>query len=100
MVLARYCSEVESTVLRGSHKELCKVLNAPDEFPLLQIPEQNEAIARLCASRLLEPAGGTRTHAATGTLRLTAQPEDVKHYVREHPTPASMFPTGATYRGV
>ena len=55
---------------------------------MLQIPEQNEAIARLCAARLLEPAGS----AAIGTLRLTAPLDDVKHYVREHPRLEHLFP--------
>lgn len=84
-------SEVHATLLRGRHKDLCTKLQACDEFPVLQIPEQNEAIARLCASRLLEPAGGT--------LRLTAQPDDIKHYVREHPALSHLFPTTAPAYG-
>jgi origin recognition complex subunit 1 len=81
-------AEVDRTALRGRHRDLCERLYAPEDFPVLQIPEQNEAIARLCAARLLEPAGS----AAIGTLRLTAPLDDVKHYVREHPRLEHLFP--------
>ena len=81
-------SEVDASLLRGRHRDLCVQLDAPYDFPPLQIPEQNEVLARLCASRVLELAGGT----STDTLRLTAQPDDVKHYVREHPRLAHLFP--------
>ena len=85
-------SEVDSTQLRGRHRDICASLRAPDDFPVLQIPEQNEVIARLCASRLLEPAGGT----ATGTLRITALPDDIKAIIREHPNLEKIFPVSAS----
>lgn len=77
-------SEVGATMLRERHKAICAQLRT-DEYPVLPIPEQNEAIARLCAARLLDPSAGT--------LRLTAQADDVKHVVRAIPTLAHLFPT-------
>ena len=68
-------SEVEETLLRHRHRQICTQLDAI-ELPALSAPEQNEAIARLCAARLLD--GG----ASAGTLRLTIQADDVKTTVR------------------
>ena len=83
-------SEVDATRLRDRHRALCTQLES-EEFPVLQKPEQNEVIARLCASRLLDACGSGAV--MTGTMRLTAQPEDVKHVVREHEALKHLFPT-------
>ena len=84
-------SEVDGKHLRERHKHLCETLRS-DDFPVLQIPEQNEVIARLCASRLLDPSGGSLTY---GTMRVTAQPDDIKDVVRKTPSLAHLFPQQA-----
>ena len=79
-------SEVEEAALRHRHTVICTTLSC-DELPVLSVPEQNEAIARLCAARLLDTAVGP------GTLRMTVQPEDVKATVRSVPRLSHLFPT-------
>ena len=89
-------SEVDATQLRQRHRAICAQLHAThgaaaaEEFPVLQIPEQNEAVARLCAARLLDATGGGSV--LSGNLRLTAAPEDVRHVVRGHETLKHLFP--------
>ena len=67
------------------HKSICASLDCMD-VPQLSPPEQNEAIARLCASKLLDTA------PTAGALRLTVQPDDVKATVRGEPRLAHLFP--------
>ena len=79
-------AEVDEVVLRNRHKAICASLDSND-VPPLSAPEQNEAIARLCASRLLDTA------PTAGALRLTVQPEDVRATVRGELRLAHLFPT-------
>ena len=78
-------SEVDECDLRTRHRALCLAIDSPD-LPCLSAPEQEEAIARLCASRLLD-AGAT-----SGALRLTVQPDDVKMTVRAVESLSHLFP--------
>lgn len=78
-------SEVEESALRHRHKAICMQLDCA-EVPTLAAPEQNEAIARLVAARLLD------TSSTPHTLRLTVQTEDVKATVRAEPRLAHLFP--------
>jgi Cdc6-like AAA superfamily ATPase len=79
-------SEVEEADLRQRHRAICERLKCA-ELPELSVPEQNEAIARLCASRLLDNSTGV------GALRLNVQSDDVKATVRGVPLLANLFPT-------
>lgn len=78
-------SEVEESALRHRHKAICMQLDCA-EVPALSAPEQNEAIARLVAARLLDVS------STPHTLRLTVQTEDVKATVRAEPRLAHLFP--------
>ena len=77
-------SEVEEAALRQRHRAITTSMNA-DELPTLLVPEQNEAIARLCAARLLDVSG-------VGSLRLTVQSDDVKATVKAEPCLVHLFP--------
>ena len=79
-------SEVEESALRHRHKAICMQLDCA-EVPTLAAPEQNEAIARLVAARLLDIS------STPHTLRLTVQTDDVKATVRAEPRLAHLLPT-------
>ena len=79
-------SEVEEALLRARHRAICMTNMHSEDVPPLPVPDQNEAIARLCAARLLDAA------PTAGTLRLTVQPDDVRAVIRSVPQLAHLFP--------
>ena len=77
-------SEVDEVALRARHKAICMQL-ACEELPVLTVPEVNEAIARLCAARLIDPS-------EHGRLRLPIQIDDIKATIANTPHLAHLFP--------
>ena len=80
-------AEIGEVRLLQRHNAVCAQLlaaraDAPNET------EQREMVARLCAARLLAPAGPAE-------YRLTVTPDDVKYVCQKTPESAALFPDAA-----
>ena len=58
-------SEVDEAALRQRHRTICTSMLS-DDLPVLPVPEQNEAIARLCAARRTAKRRRRRGYLCTG----------------------------------